>query len=798
MQKLNGYLLYGVLFVLIVSACEKTPHPVPGESGASNGEDFSIVLFPDTQYYARQDSAVNSTTNTYQRMAEWVRKNHDEYARDIKYVIHLGDVTEMNTDAEWEIAVAAHQILNMADIPYIMTLGNHDYDIRSSYTPMSGGTCLLRESSRYKDHFIPEMLGTAQDGPETHYSDRFENYYRLFEVEHEDVTLEFMIMALEFCPRKDVLAWANRQIAAHPNRRVIVVTHSYLYYDGTYYDHASASYYLTPGREPQNIWDELIKRHSNIFMVLCGHTNGATHNEKKVPFKSIDGTSYDHTVIEVLADYQYEPLLNSSTYYGNGWLRVLNFKPGQNKIEIETLSIEAGNNQIFMDGDPVLYLADYMERDATVTIDYDLTRPVRYISNTSDHTFHDMAVSSTAKRHLQPDIAGTGTGGFVVAWTTLNDDNQSDIYVKAYDPDGHYAFQETKVNTESGQHTEPAVAMASNGDFIVVWTECSFEATPAPALEADKQHMPKTPIKYKGCNIFGRIYSAGRKNFLPQFSLNMRSAGRRKQPDVAMNSRGDCVVAWAGDADGDGLYTIMIRGVDAGGRQRFFERPVTLWPTVQQRNPAIALSDQGSFVVVFEEDSNMDGNFDIFGCGYTSVVARSWIFNKNIGNAADGGHYGRPEVAMAPDRNFIVVWEGRSDTAAGWKIYGRSFDGAGRPNSLHDNWIAAQLSELDVLQTDKRCPVVAMNATGRIAMAWQENMDVDGLNQIKSIFYIPGDDRQRQPEIVNYVATGDQQLPGIVLSDDDYLISTWEDDMDRDMYPAIMANKKRVVLKETE
>ena len=40
-------------------------------------------------------------------------------------------------------------------------------------------------------------------------------------------------MSLEFGPRQGVLDWANDIMALNPNHKIVIVTHSYMYYDNT-------------------------------------------------------------------------------------------------------------------------------------------------------------------------------------------------------------------------------------------------------------------------------------------------------------------------------------------------------------------------------------------------------------------------------------------------------------------------------------------------------------------------------------------------------------------------------------
>jgi hypothetical protein len=61
-------------------------------------------------------------------------------------------------------------------------------------------------------------------------------------------------------------------VAAHPDRNVVVVTHSYLEADGSIGQ--DAAYGAT---SPQRLFDTLVSVYPNIRMVLSGHTGTATH-----------------------------------------------------------------------------------------------------------------------------------------------------------------------------------------------------------------------------------------------------------------------------------------------------------------------------------------------------------------------------------------------------------------------------------------------------------------------------------------------------------------------------------------
>jgi hypothetical protein len=72
------------------------------------------------------------------------------------------------------------------------------------------------------------------------------------------------------------------------------------------------------------LWNDVVKTHSNVFMVVCGH------NTRQAFVTSTNNAG--KPVFQLMSDYQ------SDTNGGNGWLRYYRFLPATNKIEAWTYS----------------------------------------------------------------------------------------------------------------------------------------------------------------------------------------------------------------------------------------------------------------------------------------------------------------------------------------------------------------------------------------------------------------------------------------------------------------------------
>jgi len=274
----------------------------------SAADDFTVVLIPDTQYYTTQPPE----NNRYSAQTQWIKNN--AASLNIKFAIHLGDIVQdRNTvDSEWQIADAAHDILESGGnpVPYSVMPGNHD-------VLSSGSPDYIRDTSKYNQYFGPDRFA-SRSWYGGHAGTTNDNNYSFFSVG----ALNFMVLSLEPLPTDATLTWANSVVQSHPNHRVILATHVYLNSDGS--RSTARLYEDIQGNNANDIFSKLVNNNPNIFLTVCGHRcyealNTATNAAGK-------------PVYEVLSDYQ------NDTNGGNGWLRTLFFQPSQNKITFGSYS----------------------------------------------------------------------------------------------------------------------------------------------------------------------------------------------------------------------------------------------------------------------------------------------------------------------------------------------------------------------------------------------------------------------------------------------------------------------------
>ena len=274
-------------------------------SSQTNG-DFTIVVLPDTQFYSQDHPQI------FDSQTQWVADN--AAAQNIKLVIGEGDIVNVGTDAtQWANADHSVGILDQAGIPYAMTIGNHDYDERP---PVN------RQATNFNQRFGPSRYaGKPYYGASNFPSGSNENFYETFTWGGKT----YLILVLEFVPRNSAVEWAKTVLSANTDKEVIVVTHSYLYSDGTTVDQCDTSD-MVGDNNGALLWAKLISQYPNISLVLSGHiTNKFTAR------RSDEGVN-GNFVHQIFANWQ------DWTNGGNGYLRIMKFSPSQNAISVQSYS----------------------------------------------------------------------------------------------------------------------------------------------------------------------------------------------------------------------------------------------------------------------------------------------------------------------------------------------------------------------------------------------------------------------------------------------------------------------------
>lgn len=257
-----------------------------------SAQKFVIPILPDTQV------EVNVKPEMFISQMKWIVDKRDSL--NIPIVIHVGDIVDFNNNSHWETASSGFKILDDAKVPYALCLGNHDTDAVGENTGSAapGNTNMnLRLTPKFNAYFPVSRFRKQKDRFEENKSDNATFVFK-------SGGLKWLVLSLEFCARQATIDWANTIIPRYPKHNVIILTHFHLNGKGQI-EQSNAGY---GDLSPQQIYDQMIKKHTNVRFVLSGHTGNSTYRDDI-------GENGNH-IYQILQDYQGQDA-------GGGYIRLL-------------------------------------------------------------------------------------------------------------------------------------------------------------------------------------------------------------------------------------------------------------------------------------------------------------------------------------------------------------------------------------------------------------------------------------------------------------------------------------------
>jgi hypothetical protein len=157
-------------------------------------------------------------------------------------------------------------------------------------------------------------------------------------------------------------------------------------------------------------------------------------------------------------------------------------------------------------------------------------------------------------------------------------------------------------------------------------------------------------------------------------------AGHQGDPAVAVSDSGTSVIVWYGSGEGDTLG-IFGRRFAADGTPMGGEFRVNTVTVEEQDDCAVAMNGSGAFVVVWESDLQDGDEEGIYARRYDASGTPLDLVEIQVSTVSTDRQLD-PNVAMADDGRFVVVWEAfpNFDGSAG-AVYARLFGADGIPTT---------------------------------------------------------------------------------------------------------------------
>jgi len=303
------------------------------------------------------------------------------------------------------------------------------------------------------------------------------------------------------------------------------------------------------------------------------------------------------------------------------------------------------------------------------------------------------------------DVAVAENGNFVVVWTHEDSAGDTDILYACYDTDGGLIHDVTRANTTSVDTTnqlDPSVAMADNGDFVITWTHINTNGT--------------SDIYYRRYNANGTLKINGTDgNETSDVRLANAGGNNRTQSDVALGPTGNTIITWTQQG---GTYTDIyyegIRGTD-GSQYLGITRVNANSQTANQASPTVDIDARGYFSIAWT-DAVSSTNHDIRLRRFTN----SGALRSEAVIASTTNDETNPQIATASGE-YVIAWQSSNNVLRQtlYQVFGDDTSARQAVSSLNDSYA-----------TD--AAAVAINASSEFAIVAEHptnaNSLIEGIN----------------------------------------------------------------------
>nr|WP_235433719.1 MULTISPECIES: hypothetical protein [Protofrankia] len=262
----------------------------------------------------------------------------------------------------------------------------------------------------------------------------------------------------------------------------------------------------------------------------------------------------------------------------------------------------------------------------------------------------------------------------------------------------------TANSVATGDQDAPAVATNRIGDVAVVWEDDRDTTSP-------------------GDNTHSEIYLRLFRNGVSSYEIRLSAGGtsgvswKHVTPDVGLDDRGNAVVVWADDPDGNGFYNIPYRVVSPAGTV-IGSGYANGSSTGQQVVPKVSVDPDGApgsttavaFTVVWE-DIQGTAAATVKAAGFTGTTTKAYEVTVN----ATGGSHHSPDVAVSAAGEATVVWDEDTDANGYFNI------GLTRLARANGAVVLSRRSANTLGGGQQRHAAVAANANGDLVVVWESD-----------------------------------------------------------------------------
>ncbi|MGB6865776.1 MAG: hypothetical protein WBE11_08780 [Candidatus Aminicenantaceae bacterium] len=347
-----------------------------------------------------------------------------------------------------------------------------------------------------------------------------------------------------------------------------------------------------------------------------------------------------------------------------------------------------------------------------------------------------------------PDIAIDQQGNFVITWASYGSEPEDEIFAQRYNADGRAVGKVFQVNKYTlGQTLSPAIAMDKDGDFVITWQ----------AHGQDGSFLGVTAQRFhKDGKAVGR-----------EFVVTTYTSSHQSDPDIAMDWDGNFIITWSSGGQDGYDWGVFAQRFNRKGKPLGSEFQVNSYADNAQFTPAIAMAENGNFVITWASWLQDGYDWGVFAQRYNSKGEP--LGNEFQVNTFMKWYQWHPAIAMDRKGNFVITWSSEKQDGSSFGIFAHRFNKNGEA-------LGTEFQVNTYTKKSQDYPAVAMDNGGNFVISWEsQNQDGSGTGIFAQMFTRKGNAVGDEFQVNTYTRNL-QALPAIAMKKKNKFIMTWVSD----------------------
>ncbi len=394
-----------------------------------------------------------------------------------------------------------------------------------------------------------------------------------------------------------------------------------------------------------------------------------------------------------------------------------------------------------------------------------------YCDTGSTGTCNDMHINTyTTNEQRKPAVAMNSNGQFIVAWFAVGTEDSAGVFAQRYNSDGTPNGSNFLVNTFlTSSQKEPSVAMDNNGNFVISWESKTQEGEANYyGVFAQRYNSSGAPQIPTGCGDTIPVCDTNTGEFL----VNTSTTGNQKNSAVGMDSTGNFVITWEGVATGDTSGGIFAQKYYSDGSPNGSNFLVNTYTGSTQTSPSVSMNSSGVFVIAWAGPGNGDSSSlgGVFAQKYSSDGSTNGT-NFKV-NSYTTGTQANVSVSIDGGGNFVVAWSGPGvgdgdvivTPATVGGIFAQRFLNSGTENG-------SNFKVNTYITSTQALPSVAMDSSGNFVISWSGPGSGDSYGIFTQRYNSSGSSVGSNVKVNNYTANNQKNVSIAMDSSSDVIIS---------------------------